>query len=158
MATTRSAPIRDAASTPDRPTAPSPTTTTVSPCFTPAATAACQPVPMTSESASSEGTRASSGTSGVATRVPSASGTRAYSPCPPSTGRPSWSWAPQKPPWVQADWMPARQWGQVLSENMNGAMTKSPGRTVLTSRADLLDDADELVADPGPAVISFSPR
>ena len=29
----------------------------------------------------------------------------------------------------QRDWMPTRQCGQVLSEYMNGAMTKSPGRT-----------------------------
>ena len=29
--------------------------------------------------------------------------------------------------------MPARQCGQVLSEYMNGAITKSPARTLLTS-------------------------
>ena len=69
----------------------------------------------------------------MATRVPSASGTRAYSPCPPSTRRPSRSVLPQKPPVAHADWMPARQCGQVLSEYMNGATTKSPGRTVVTS-------------------------
>ena len=43
--------------------------------------------------------------------------------------------------------MPWRQCGQVPSLNTNGAMTKSPRRTFATSRADVLDDADELVAD-----------
>ena len=55
-----SAPISRAASTPQSPTAPSPTTTTDEPWVTPAETAACQPVAMTSESASRAGTRAAS--------------------------------------------------------------------------------------------------
>ena len=50
----RSAPRRAAARTPERPTAPSPTTATVLPRLTPALTAAWWPVPITSESASSE--------------------------------------------------------------------------------------------------------
>ena len=50
----RSAPSRLAASTPERPTAPSPTTATVSPGRTPAQTAAWWPVAITSESVSSE--------------------------------------------------------------------------------------------------------
>src|SRR5690606_41653664 len=61
IAMTRSAPWREAASTAHRPTAPSPTTTTVSPGATRALTAACQPVPMTSDSVSSDGSSASSG-------------------------------------------------------------------------------------------------
>ena len=47
---------------------------------TPAETAACQPVGITSDSASSDGIRAGSGTPSVATRLPSAWPTRAYSP------------------------------------------------------------------------------
>ena len=47
----RSAPICFAESTPSSPTAPSPTTTTVAPGFTLAASAANQPVPITSDSA-----------------------------------------------------------------------------------------------------------
>src|SRR5437762_14293301 len=62
--------------TASRPTAPSPTTATVESGFTLAATAANQPVPITSDSVSRLGTRSSEGTCGVATRVPSASGTR----------------------------------------------------------------------------------
>ena len=72
-----------AARTPSRPTAPSPTTATVLPGPTSAATAANQPVPSTSEAASRPGTRSSEGRSGVATRVPSASGMRAYWACAP---------------------------------------------------------------------------
>ena len=40
---------------------------------------------------------------------------------------------PQKPPAEQADWIPTRQCGQVLSEYMKGAMTKSPARRLRTS-------------------------
>ena len=50
IAITRSAPSCAAASTPHSPTAPSPTTATVMPGATPAHEAACQPVLMTSES------------------------------------------------------------------------------------------------------------
>ena len=57
----RSAPICFAARTPIRPTAPSPTTTTVEPGWTRAASAAYQPVPSTSEIASRLGIRSSTG-------------------------------------------------------------------------------------------------
>ncbi len=63
MAMMRSAPICLAASTPIRPTAPSPTTTTVDPGCTRAASAAYQPVPSTSEVASRLGIRSSDGIS-----------------------------------------------------------------------------------------------
>ena len=43
--------------------------------------------------------------------------------------------------------MPCRQFGQVPSLNANGAMTRSPLRDVAHVGADVLDDADELVAD-----------
>ena len=43
--------------------------------------------------------------------------------------------------------IPWRQCGQVPSLKANGAITKSPRLTFETSRADVLDDADELVAD-----------
>lgn len=79
----RSAPICFAERTPSKPTAPSPTTTTVLPGPASAASAANQPVPRTSEVASRLGTRTLPGNSGVATSVPSASGTRrkgAYAP------------------------------------------------------------------------------
>ena len=79
MAMIRSAPSCFAARTPSRPTAPSPTTATVLPGPASAATAANQPVPSTSEAASSDGIRSASGCPGVATRVPSASGMRASS-------------------------------------------------------------------------------
>ena len=72
----RSAPICFAESTPSSPTAPSPTTTTVAPGLTFAASAANQPVPITSERASRLGIMSLWGTSRVATSVPSASGTR----------------------------------------------------------------------------------
>ena len=65
----------------------------------------------------------SSGMPSVATRLPSACVTRAYSPCPLVV----------KPRWVQADWTPARQWTQVLSLWQNGTTTKSPTRTSFTS-------------------------
>src|SRR5437764_12256037 len=77
----RSAPICFADSTPSRPTAPSPTTATVMPGFTLAASAANQPVPRTSDTDSRLGIKSSGGTSGVATRVPSASGTRNMGAC-----------------------------------------------------------------------------
>ncbi len=63
----RSAPSCLADSTPSRPTAPSPTTATVLPGWTSAATAAYQPVPSTSEALSRLGSNSSPGTSGVAT-------------------------------------------------------------------------------------------
>ena len=55
--------------------------------------------------------------------------------------------------------MPARQCAQVLSQWQNGTITKSPGAKERDLGADLLDDADHLVADRWrPAVIGFSPR
>ena len=81
----RSAPISFAESTPRRPTAPSPTTTTVEPGRTVAASAANQPVPRTSETASRLGTRSAEGNPGVGTSVPSASGTRSSGACAPTT-------------------------------------------------------------------------
>src|SRR5437588_12905533 len=68
----RSLPSCLAARTPIRPTAPSPTTATVFPGPASAATAANQPVPSTSDAASSDGISARSGWPGVETRVPSA--------------------------------------------------------------------------------------
>src|SRR5712692_9461840 len=66
----RAAPICLAERIPRRPTAPSPTTATVEPGFTFAASVANQPVPMTSESVSRLGIKSSEGIFGVATRVP----------------------------------------------------------------------------------------
>src|ERR1700738_676629 len=119
----RSAPISLAESTPSRPTAPSPTTATVLPGFTFAASAANQPVPITSESANRLGIRSSDGTSGVATRVPSASGTRSDGACAPPTNSLCW----------QDVWYPAWQCGQVLSEAKNEPMTNWPGLTEVTA-------------------------
>ena len=82
-----SAPSRLAAITPHRPTAPSPTTATSLPGATLAARAAWWPVPITSESVSSDGISASSSSTGRTTSVPSACGTRTASPWPPSTAR-----------------------------------------------------------------------
>src|SRR3954447_14595843 len=91
MAMMRSAPSSRAASTPRRPTAPSPTTATVLPGPASAATAANQPVPSTSEAARRLGMSSAEGTSGVATRVPSASGMRASSAWVPMAPT-SWRW------------------------------------------------------------------
>src|SRR5436309_2811812 len=100
----RPAPISFAERTASRPTAPSPTTTAVTPGLTLAASAANQPVPMTSESVSRLGMRSSGGSPGVATRVPSASGTRSRPACaPPTSSR-----------WTQDVWYPARQIGQAV--------------------------------------------
>jgi hypothetical protein len=64
-----------------------------------------QPALITSDSASKLGTR-SSGWSGVAIRVPSASGMRMY-----------WDWQPSNPVELTQAWLkPARQCGQVPSE------------------------------------------
>ncbi len=145
---TRSAPIWAAASTPQRPTAPSPTTTAVSPGFTPAATAACQPVAITSVSASSDGTRASSGIPSVVTRLPSAWVTRAYSPCP--------LWV--MPRLTHADCMPARQWAQVLSQWQNGTITKSPTEVRETSEPTSSTTPTHSWPIVEPALTGFSPR
>src|SRR5271165_1260915 len=123
IAMMRSAPICLAESTPSKPTAPSPTTTTVEPGFTCAASAANQPVPSTSETVRRLGRRSSDGFSGVAMSVPSASGTRAYGACAPVMNSRCW----------HPDWYPARQFGQVLSEIQNDPMTNWPGFTVFTA-------------------------
>src|SRR5438874_12236811 len=81
----RPAPICLAESTPSRPTAPSPTTATVLPDFTFAASAANQPVPRTSETDSRLGISSSEGTSGGGPSVPSASGTRSRGAGAPTT-------------------------------------------------------------------------
>src|SRR6266511_3941712 len=96
MAMIRSAPRCRAASTASRPTAPSPTTATVLPGPALAATAPNQPVPSTSEAARKLGIRSFGGRSGVATRVPSASGTRASSACVPMV--------PMGSRWIHALW------------------------------------------------------
>ena len=41
------------------------------------------------------------------------------------------------------------QYSHVPSDQVNGEITRSPARTVRTSAPDVLDDAEELVADPG---------
>src|SRR5438067_7791798 len=66
MAMIRFAPICFAESTPSNPTAPSPTTATVEPGLTFAASAANHPVPITSDKVSRLGMRSSEGTSDVA--------------------------------------------------------------------------------------------
>ena len=110
--------------------------------LTPAQTAAWWPVAMTSESVSSERSISSEWPEpGTATSVPSASGTRTASPWPPSP------FIGKKPPLTQAVVMPCRQCGQVPSLKANGAMTRSPLLDVAHLGADVLDDADELVAD-----------
>src|SRR5436309_3041470 len=78
-----------------------------------AADAANEPVPMTSESVNKLGIKSSEGISGVATKVPSASGTRSTGACAPPTSSRCW----------QDDWYPIWQLGQVLSEAKNEPMT-----------------------------------
>lgn len=125
----RPAPSREAARTAESPTAPSPTTATVSPSCTPALTAAWWPVLITSESVSSDRRVASSWPEpGTGTNVPDASGTRTASPWPPSMVP-----LPKVAPCTQAIVAPWRQCGQVPSLTMNGAMTRSPTATPVTS-------------------------
>ena len=139
MAMIRSAPSCLAARTAISPTAPSPTTATVLPGPACAASAANQPVPSTSEAASSAGIRSGSGWPGVATRVPSACGIRAFVGL--GADRPATNEA-----WTHLDWKPAWQISQVLSEMTNEPTTKSPTLTVRDLAADLLDHPDVLVA------------
>ena len=74
-----------------RPTAPSPTTATVAPGSTPRAwQQSFHPVPSTSEVASRLAMRSSGGSSGVATSMPSASGTRARGTCAPVMNSRCW--------------------------------------------------------------------
>src|SRR6187200_3168917 len=63
----------------------------------------------------------------MGTRVPSASGTRTASPCPPSP------FIGNMPPLTQALVKPYRQWGQVPSLKVYGATTRSPSRMSVTS-------------------------
>src|SRR5215469_2122345 len=123
MAIIRAAPICLAERMPRRPTAPSPTTATVEPGFTFAASAANQPVPMTSESVNRLGIKSFDGISGVATNVPSARGTRNNGACaPPTSSR-----------CRQDDWYPIWHVGQVLSDAKNEPMTNWPGLMDLTA-------------------------
>src|SRR5206468_11734314 len=123
MAMIRSAPICFADSTASRPTAPSPTTATVAPGFTWAASAANQPVPSTSDVVSRLGIRSSDGTPGVGTSVPSASGTRSTGACA----------RVMNSRWTHDDWYPYWQLGQVLSDVANEPMTNWPGLTDRTA-------------------------
>ena len=109
------APSRFAAMIAQSPTAPSPTTATESPGRTPAETAAWWPVPITSERVSSPGTWSSRISSRTGTSVPSASGTRTRSPCPPSANPPRRSSPPHQPPCRHDVETPLRQLMQVLS-------------------------------------------
>ena len=148
MAMIRPAPICFAASTPMSPTAPSPTTATVEPGCTRAASAAYQPVPSTSEVASRLGIRSSGGNSSVATSVPSASGTRASGACAPvMNSRCS-----------HDDWKPKRQCGQVLSEMQNEPTTNWPGLTVVTALPTSSTTPQYSCPIAIGDLISFSPR
>src|SRR5712691_1823878 len=124
----RSAPRRFAAITPHRPTAPSPTTATVLPGPTSAATAAWWPVPITSERVRSDVISAWSLPTGRAYSVPSAWGTRTASACAPAT-----STVPKNPPWMHDVCSPSWQKTQVPSEYANGMTTTSPTFMVRTS-------------------------
>jgi hypothetical protein len=73
---------------------------------------------------------------------------RAYSACPLAVN----------PTFSQADWTPARQWAQVLSQWQKGAMTKSPGtneRTSLPTSSTMPTHSWPMVE---PASTVFSPR
>ena len=60
--------------------------------------------------------------------MPSARGTRTASPCPPSIPLRA-----QKPPCSHAVCRPSRQKSQVPSDQANGATTRSPFLTLVTS-------------------------
>src|SRR6266403_1470519 len=117
------APICFAESTPSRPTAPSPTTATVAPGFTLAASAANQPVPITSERVRRLGIMSADGTSGVATSVPLASGMRTTGACASPTNSLCW----------HDDWYPIWQLGQLLSDAKNEPITNWPGLIEVTA-------------------------
>src|SRR5918997_5280729 len=121
-----SAPSRLAAMTAHRPTAPSPTTAARLPGPTLATTAAWWPVPMTSDSVSSDGMSASSSPTGSGYRVPSANGMRSASAWAPF--RPL---SPKKPTCTHAVGSPSWQNVQVPSEDANGITTTSPFLTLL---------------------------
>src|SRR6266852_5590187 len=114
--------------TPHSPTAPSPTTATLLPGATFATRAAWWPVPMTSDSVSSEGISASSSLTDRRNSVPSARGMRSPSACAPLTPL-----LPKKPTCTHAVCSPSWQNSHVPSENANGITTTSPGLTVRTS-------------------------
>ena len=123
-------------------------TTAVPPSFTPAATAACHPVAITSDSVSSDGMSAASGIPSVLTRLPSACVTREYSPWPLAV----------KPRLSHTDCTPAAQWAHVLSQWQKGTMTKSPGRksrTALPTSSTTPTHSCPMVA---PASTSLAPR
>ena len=69
----------------------------------------------------------------VGYRVPSASGTRTYSPWQPSFIRPSGPAVPHDCRRTQEVVTPLRQCTQVLSLIVNGEITKSPALSVVTS-------------------------
>ena len=137
----RSAPSRLAASTPDRPTAPSPTTATGLPGLTSAQTAAWWPVDITSDSVSSERSISSEwpepGT--VTQRAVGERDANRLALAAVAVAR-------EEAAVTQAVVIPCRQCGQVPSLKANGAITRSPWRRSDLG-ADVLDDADELVAD-----------
>src|SRR3954471_16445947 len=124
-----SPPSRLAARTPQRPTAPSPTTATRLPGPTLAVTAAWWPVPITSDSVRSEGIRASSALTGRTNSVPSAWGMRSASAWAPSMSPP----LPKKLTWMQEVGSPSWQKAQVPSDEANGITTRSPPFAVRTS-------------------------
>ena len=107
---------------------------------------------MTSESVSSERSVSSEWPEpGTATSVPSASGTRTASPWPPSP------FIGKKPPFMQAVWMPNWQLGHVPSLNANGATTRSPLESVVTSEP--ISSTTPMNSWPiGPGWNSESPR
>jgi hypothetical protein len=84
----------------------------------------------------------------VATRLPSAWVTRAYSPWP--------LWV--IPRLTHADCTPARQCTQVLSQWQNGTITKSPTLVVETSEPTSSTTPTHSWPIVEPALTSFSPR
>ena len=57
-----------------------------------------------------------------------------------------------------ADWIPARQCGQVLSQWQNGTITKSPGEKSRTSAPTSSTTPMHSWPIVSPGVMSFSPR
>ena len=135
--------------TPDNPTAPSPTTATVSPaCHVGAdrgVVAGAHDVGQGQQRGHRLVGEVGAGNldqGAVGLRHPDELGLAAVSSPPP----------PKKPPWMQAVWKPASQFLQMPSLQENGEMTKSPtdSRDV---GADLVDHADELVPDRAVRVV-----
>ena len=95
----------------------------------------------TSDSVSSDGISAESAATGSLTSVPSSlRDADRLALAAVDAG------APQQPPWGQEVCRPSAQKSQVLSAQANGATTRSPRLSVGDLGADVLDDADELVA------------